>query len=155
MPVTTTATFSGRRLFVTSVAVIAVIVGGFVAALFYAKHQMQSGKEPPTLPSFAATDTSQRVATAPQRATAPAAVQVPSPQQASDSAGLHTRCIEQAKAEGYRSGQCAYRFIETCISTQSRSEMDAVLRTDKALQIATARSCPNNPSTYATPFDRF
>lgn len=68
---------------------------------------------------------------------------------------LRQRCIEQAKAQHYRSGQCAYTFIDTCIRTQSRQTMEAVLRTDAMLGMGEARSCPNMPSTFAAEFDRF
>ncbi len=76
-------------------------------------------------------------------------------QRQQDSVELKNRCISQAKSQGYRSGQCAYSFIDTCIRTQSRKKMEEVLRTDSALGMGTAFSCPNMPSTYEAEFDRF
>lgn len=73
----------------------------------------------------------------------------------SETKQAEARCIEQAKAQGYRSGQCAYTFIDTCIQTQSRSAMESVLRADAALGTGSALTCPNMPSTYAAAFDRF
>jgi ribosomal protein L40E len=72
-----------------------------------------------------------------------------------ESNALEQRCISQAKSQGYRNGQCAYSFIDTCIRTQSRSEMEAVLRTDSMLGMGPALSCPNMPSTYSAEFDRY
>jgi ribosomal protein L40E len=77
------------------------------------------------------------------------------PKRQQDSDALERRCISQAKSQGYRNGQCAYDFINTCIRTQSRSEMEAVLRADLALGVGPAFSCPNMPSTYAAEFDRY
>ena len=68
---------------------------------------------------------------------------------------LKGRCISQAKSQGYRSGQCAYSFIDVCIRTQSRSEMEAALRTDAMLGMGSAFSCPNMPSDYVAEFDQF
>lgn len=68
---------------------------------------------------------------------------------------LRGRCISQAKSQGYHSGQCAYTFIDVCIRTQSRSEMEAALRTDAMVGMGTAFSCPNMPTDYVAEFDQF
>lgn len=83
-----------------------------------------------------------------------AAVAVPMQQVAEDSAA-RSRCIGQARTQGYRNGQCAFTFIDVCIRTQSRQQMEDALRTDAMLGMGTARSCPNMPSTYAAEFDRY
>lgn len=88
---------------------------------------------------------------APARAESPSAHQPPS----QGDVALRQRCVDQAKAQHYRSGQCAYTFIDTCIRTQSRQEMEAMLRTDAMLGMGDARSCPNMPSTFAAEFDKF
>jgi hypothetical protein len=79
----------------------------------------------------------------------------PQQQPAKVDTALRQRCVEQAKTQHYRSGQCAYTFIDTCMRTQSRAEMEAVLRTDTALSIGEALSCPNMPTTFAADFDKF
>lgn len=68
---------------------------------------------------------------------------------------LLERCISQARANGYRSGQCAYNFIRVCVNTQSREEMTSVLRADNALGISSGKLCPNSPDTYSAAFDKF
>jgi len=74
---------------------------------------------------------------------------------ARDSADL-SRCISAARAVGYSSGRCAYSFINTCVSTGSRSEMERVWQADKMLGIVNGRAtCPNMSGTYEAAFDRF
>lgn len=86
----------------------------------------------------------------------PIDIPAPAPSRAnSDYAALQARCISQAKAQGYKTGQCAYTFIQTCVRTQSRAEMESVLRADAMLGIGPAQSCPNMPTTYVEEFDRF
>ena len=67
---------------------------------------------------------------------------------------LLERCISQARANGYRSGQCAYNFINACVTTQSRDEMESWLRADQSSKIG-SKYCPNSPDTYNTAFDKF
>lgn len=69
-------------------------------------------------------------------------------------AALRSRCIAQAKTQGYRDGACAYSFIDACIKTQSRKEMEAVLRTDEMLGVGTGLSCPNMPTDYVAEFNK-
>ena len=67
---------------------------------------------------------------------------------------LLERCIGQARAQNYRSGQCAYNFIHACVTTQSREEMVSWLRVDQFGKIGSTY-CPNSPDTYTAAFDRF
>jgi len=73
----------------------------------------------------------------------------------SGKAQLRERCIGQAKSQGYRNGQCAYSFIKACIETQSRTEMESVLRSDSMLGIGSSLSCPNMSDEYSADFDKF
>lgn len=77
------------------------------------------------------------------------------PQVAKVDGALRQRCVGQARQQGYRSGQCAYSFIDACIRTQNRQEMEATLRTDAMLGMGSAISCPNMPATYVQEFNQF
>ena len=81
--------------------------------------------------------------------------QVPQPQVTQVDPAVQQRCIQQAKSQGYRSGQCAFTFIDTCIKTQSRKEMEAALRVDAMTGMGQALTCPNMPSTFSAEFDKF
>jgi hypothetical protein len=83
------------------------------------------------------------------------AVAAPTPAPNAEHDAAKSRCVQQAKTQGYRNGQCAFSFIDTCIRTQSREAMEAVLRTDAMLGMNTPGTCPNMPSSYAADFDRF
>lgn len=62
-------------------------------------------------------------------------------------------CINLAKSNGYRSGQCAYSFIKACL-TNSRSEVESVLRVDRMVGMVGDGYCPNMPDTYNTAFNK-
>jgi hypothetical protein len=82
-------------------------------------------------------------------------VQTTEPKQATADSADVSNCIQLAQKQGYRSGQCAFTFIDVCVRTQSRSEMEKVLRADAMLGMGTATSCPNMPATYQAQFDKF
>lgn len=63
------------------------------------------------------------------------------------------RCIRSAVGNGYIDGQCAHGYIDSCVRTQSKSEMDKALATDRMVGMVGDRGCPNMPSTYVQQFN--
>lgn len=131
--------------------------GGFLAAVFAL---IALSSSPATDPQQAEKTASPAVASQPTSAAIqPSSQQTTSQHQVHQTAqvdpALQQRCIQQAKTQGYRSGQCAFTFIDTCIKTQSRKEMEAVLRVDAMLGMGDALSCPNMASTFVGEFDKF
>lgn len=61
-------------------------------------------------------------------------------------------CIAVALDNGYKSGRCAYSFLETCTTSSSRDEVARQLKADKAIGFHTFNDCPNMPSTYEDTF---
>lgn len=71
----------------------------------------------------------------------------------SSSVAQTSRCIQSAIGEGYKSGQCAYSYVDACVTTQSKEEMRRALQTDRMLGAVGQRGCPNMPTTYSSQFE--
>lgn len=81
--------------------------------------------------------------------------QGPSHSQASEHDALIDRCIRSAVGNGYIDGQCAHGYIDACVRTQSKSEMDKALAIDRMVGMVGDRGCTNMPTTYVQQFNYF
>jgi len=61
-------------------------------------------------------------------------------------------CIQLAKQNGYRDGQCAHGIIEACL-TGSQKKMNSAFSVDSMLGMVESTNCPNMPDKYAAAFD--
>jgi len=58
-------------------------------------------------------------------------------------------CATQAVSAGFQRGQCAYYYINACVTTQSREEMSRWTRTAGL----GAGHCPEAPNAYSEAFN--
>ncbi len=72
---------------------------------------------------------------------------------AAESSALVKRCVESALNVGYTDSSCATTYVEACVNTQSKTEMNKYYRTSKMLD-AVSGICPNMQSAYKVEFDR-
>jgi uncharacterized protein len=73
---------------------------------------------------------------------------------AASSSGSAGKCISAALDVGYVDGQCAYSFINACVTTGSRSEMNRMLQLTKVMDgRVNVTGCSAKPTTYVNQFD--
>lgn len=73
---------------------------------------------------------------------------------AASSSGSAGKCINAALDVGYVDGQCAYSFINACVTTGSRSEMNRMLQLTKVMDgRVNVTGCSAKPTTYVNQFD--
>lgn len=72
----------------------------------------------------------------------------------SEQSDLVDRCVQQALNTGYGDGQCAYSFINACVTTQSRSEMERAFAIDRMVGMNSGGGCVNMPTNYVNAFNK-
>ena len=63
------------------------------------------------------------------------------------------KCINAALNVGYVDGMCAYSFINACVTTGSRDEMNQQLAITKMVGRVNERGCSSMPTTYVNQFN--
>lgn len=68
--------------------------------------------------------------------------------------GLVSKCVNAALDEGYVDGMCAYSFVNVCVTTQSRNEMNRMLALTKIMDgRVNISGCSSMPTTYVNQFN--
>ena len=65
---------------------------------------------------------------------------------------LVDRCEESALDNGYTDGQCAFTFIDACVKTRSKTEMERIYNLQRTYGTISGNDCPTNPTTYTASF---
>lgn len=76
-----------------------------------------------------------------------------SPAKVSASNAPDDKCINAALDVGYVDGMCAYSFIDACVTTGSRDEMNQQLAITKMVGRVNERGCSSMPTTYVNQFN--
>jgi hypothetical protein len=63
------------------------------------------------------------------------------------------KCIDEALNRGYLVANCAKTFIKTCVTTQSKVEMDRAFERDLSLEFLKASSCSSEKTIYDEIFE--